>query len=281
MPFTLTPRGPFSLTAAARFAEGFPGTEAGGADRGELRFAWPVDGDWRTVTVTLRQAGDGAVHGEFAPGTPAELEDRARDEVERILCLHVDGSGFEAVAQRDPVVADLQARLPGLRPVLFFSPYEAAAWAIIGHRIRMVQARAVKRGLAEELGEQGAFPAPDRLADLAAPRRGLTDRKIEQLRVLGRAALEGHLDRSRLRGIGDPDEVARELQELPGIGPFSAELIRIRGVGDPDALPRNEPRVARLARAAYGLPEDADIAEVAEGWRPYRAWVSLLLRVAG
>ena len=179
MPFTLTPRGPFSLTAAARFAEGFPGTEAGGADRGELRFAWPVNGDWRTVSVTLRQAADGSVHGEFAPGTPAGLEDRARDEVERILCLDVDGRGFEAVAQRDPVVADLQARFPGLRPVLFFSPYEAAAWAVIGHRIRMTQAAAIRQRLAAAPGERGAFPAPDRLARLAAPQRGLTERKVD------------------------------------------------------------------------------------------------------
>jgi DNA-3-methyladenine glycosylase II len=50
-----------------------------------------------------------------------------RSQVERVLSLDVDGTDFPAVAQRDPVVRNLQARYPGLRPVQFHSPYEAAA----------------------------------------------------------------------------------------------------------------------------------------------------------
>jgi DNA-3-methyladenine glycosylase II len=55
-----------------------------------------------------------------------------RDHIRRILSLDVDGSGFPEVGVRDPVVGELQVRYPGLRPVLFYSPYEASAWAIIG-----------------------------------------------------------------------------------------------------------------------------------------------------
>ena len=54
------------------------------------------------------------------------------EQVAAILSLDVDGRGFADVAQRDPVVGELQAQLPGLRPVLFWTPYEAAAWTIIG-----------------------------------------------------------------------------------------------------------------------------------------------------
>ena len=275
MAFALRPRGTFSLDAATAFAEWFPGTEVDRPDAG-VRFAWAVDDDWRTVVVTVRQRAD-AVRGDVAGKPPPELARAARRDVERILCLDVDGSGFAAVGDRDPVVDALQQRFPSLRPVLFFTPFEAAAWAIIGQRIRMTQAATIKQRLAAQLGEHGAFPSPRRLATLAAPQRGLTDRKIEQLRALADAALDGRLSRDRLRAM-DPDDAARDLQLLPGIGPFSAELIRIRGVGDPDALPRQEHSLARAARAAYELAEDADIAPVAEGWRPYRAWVALLLR---
>src|ERR671938_136124 len=38
-------------------------------------------------------------------------------------------------------------------PVGFFSPYEAAAWALIGHRIRIVQAARIKERMAAELGQ--------------------------------------------------------------------------------------------------------------------------------
>lgn len=141
----------------------------------------------------------------------------------------------------------------------------------------MTQAAAVKQRLAAELGEHGAFPAPDRLAELDGPQRGLTERKVEQLRVLGAATLDGQLSRDRLRAMTREDALG-DLQRLPGIGPFSAELILIRGAGDPDALPLHEQRLARATRAAYDLPDDADIEPVAERWRPYRAWVALLLR---
>ena len=276
MAFTLRPRGPFSLAAAASFAEGFPGTDAQHAHN-ELQFAWPVDEDWRTVAVALRQSGEGVVRGELAGTPPSGLARRARGEVEQILSLDVDGEGFIALGDRDPVVAALQQRFAGLRPVLFFSPYEAAAWAIIGHRIRMTQAAVIKQRLATELGEHGGFPAPERLAALTAPQRGLTERKVGQLRELGTAALEGVLSRARLRAMTG-DEAARDLQQLAGIGPFSAELIIIRGVGEPDALPHHERRVTRAARAAYRLPDDADIEALADTWRPYRAWVAVLLR---
>jgi len=87
--------------------------------------------------------------------------------VARVFSLDVDGSGFGRVAAADPVVAGLAAQFPGLRPVCFGSPYEAAAWTIIGHRIRMVQAAAIKErrtdykrwhGLPGDLGVEYAPP---------------------------------------------------------------------------------------------------------------------------
>ncbi|HWF57847.1 MAG TPA: hypothetical protein VG520_05805 [Candidatus Dormibacteraeota bacterium] len=72
-----------------------------------------------------------------------------------------------------------------------------------------------------------------------------------------------------------------ELIAIPGIGPFSAELILLRGAGDPDHTPTAEPRLARAMAIAYGMkapPTAADIAEISEAWKPYRTWVALLLR---
>ena len=206
-----------------------------------------------------------------------------------MLSLDVDGSGFPAVGERDPVVGELQARFPGLRPVSFYSPYEAAAWTIIGQRIRMTQAAAVKTRLAERLGDRidfgdhalPSFPAPETLAGLGAfP--GLTDRKVDQLRSLGRAAADGELTAADLRGR-PAEEALAHLQRLPGIGPFSAELIPLRGAGHPDVFPLNEKRVQRAMAARYGLgadPEPAELERIADGWRPYRTWVCLLLRAA-
>jgi DNA-3-methyladenine glycosylase II len=275
MAITFHPLGQFSLTAAAAFAEDFPGTQAERPPEA-LRYAWAVDGDWRTVQVTVRQ-DDEAVHAELADHPPPELARQAARDLERMLSLDVDGTEFAALGERDNVVKALQRRFPGLRPVLFYTPYEAAAWAIIGQRIRMTQAATIKERLADELGKSGAFPAPARLAQLSAPHPGLTDRKIGQLRALAAAADDGALTRERLRAMTHEDGL-EHLQRLPGIGPFSAELILIRGVGNPDALPDHDSRLDDAIRSAYSTTDGSAIHQITESWRPYRAWVALLLR---
>lgn len=289
--FTLTARGPFSLAASTRFLEGFtPASYAGGA-AGPLELAFPVEGSWRTVGVRVRQDADGSLLGELVH--PADADERltaaVRAQVARILSLDVDGSGFGAVADRDPVAARLMSRYPGLRPVGFWSPYEAAAWTIIGHRIRGTQAAGIKAAMARELGEQvrvgdrviAAFPAPGELAALTGF-RGLAGRKPQWLRGIARAALDGYLDADRLRALPREQALA-ELKRLDGIGDFSAELILLRGACDPDALATHEPRLARAAGLAYQLDGPAapeQLARISEAWRPYRTWVTLLLRVS-
>ena len=180
----------------------------------------------------------------------------------RIFSLDVDGSGFHDVGERDPVLGRLQTLYPGLRPVLFWSPYEAAAWAVISQRVRMAQAVRLKQQMTREAGESVevhgqtllAFPSPSRLIR-TAELPGLPAAKTERLHGVARAALDGRLDAGRLRAT-PRRQALDELKEIPGVGDFSAELILVRGAGDPDHFPRHE------------------------RWRPYRSWASLLLRTA-
>ena len=66
---------------------------------------------------------------------------------------------------------------------------------------------------------------------------------------------------------------------LPGIGPFSAELILLRGAGYPDAFPTHEKRLHRAMAAVYHLnPGPEALRAIADRWRPYRTWIALLLR---
>jgi DNA-3-methyladenine glycosylase II len=287
--FTLKPQGPFSLAASIRFLEGFtPASYSGPSAPDLLELAFPVEGSWQTAGVRVTETAAGVKAEIVSPEDPgSELVAALRKQVQRILSLDVDGTDFPAVGERDPVAGDMQRRYPGLRPIGFWSPYEAAAWTIIGHRIRITQAAAIKARLAERLGEPvrfgdrvvPAFPAPQRLAELGTfP--GLAGRKPEWLRSVAQAALDGQLDTARLREL--PRETAlKELKKLPGIGDFSSGLILLRGAGDPDAVSYHEPRLALAVADAYGLPRPAtpeQLTEISESWRPYRTWVILLLR---
>jgi len=115
---------------------------------------------------------------------------------------------------------------PGLRPVLFHSPYEGAAWAIISARRPARQAAEVRRELSEALGASfelagervAAFPLPEQLLEVQ-PVRGLPEAKCERLRGVARAALEGRLDPERL-GAMEPEAAMAEMRTLKGIGPL-------------------------------------------------------------
>ncbi len=276
------PAGPFSLAASIRFLGGFTPAGAHAANQEELALAFPVERDWQTAGVIVQQRGDhvaAAVYGE------ADLE-AVRAQLTRLLSLDVDGRRFPALGKRDQVVGELQGRYPGLRPVGFWSPYEAAVWAILSNRARIPQAATVKQRLAEQHGIKleldgrilRAFPAPAALSRLRFF-DGISERKLPWLRAVAEAALDGRLDGGRLRSL-DPRRAIDELRELPGIGPFGAELILIRGATHPDVFPAHEPRLhAEIARA-YGLenPSLETLQGVAAQWRPYRSWVALLLR---
>lgn len=258
--FEIKPSGPFSLSAAAGF--GFGPTEGHPpVFDGVLRYAFSVDDDGGSAGVELRQSADdqpvtAVVHGEC--DTQA-----VRRQVARVLSLDHDGEAFGAVGERDPVIGGLQRAYPGQRPVLFFSPYEAAAWSIISARQRGIPAATVRRTLCERLGttfalagaNETAFPEPARLlaaADLDVP--GLSAEKQARLRGVAGAAQEGLLDVGKLQSLG-PEKAHAAVQQLRGIGPFYAGLIVLRATGFADAmLPMAEPKVLAHAAHFYGLP---------------------------
>lgn len=261
--------GPWSLATSRAFWEGFAPAALPAQDDGErLRSVFRAEGDWRRAEVQVTQEGGTA---RVAVAGDGDLEAAAAQAC-RFLALDVDARAWPEVGRRDPVIAAAQERLPGLRPCGFHSPYEAAAWSVLSQRVRIVQAARLRADLVRRHGDRGAFPAPDHLrtADLDLP-----GRKAEYLRAVAEAALEGRLDGAALRAL-DPDEAVRSVQEIKGLGPFAAELVVVRGANAPDALPRHERRLGAEIAARYGA--DADLADVAERWRPFRTWAAVHLR---
>lgn len=93
---------------------------------------------------------------------------------------------------------------------------------------------------------------------------------------MAHAALDGLLDGAWLRALS-PGEAVRQVQQVKGLGVFSAELVVLRGAGHPDALPTQERRLEAEVAERYG--PGRSLTEIAENWRPYRTWAALHLRV--
>jgi DNA-3-methyladenine glycosylase II len=280
--FTIAPLGPFSLRELATF--GF-GQRLAPTFDGVMRLAFCVDGYDAQVGVEVRQ-DDAGVHGRVQGSADAAV---VKAQVARVLSLDHDGRALEAIGRRDPVVARLLAAAPGLRPPLFYSPYEAAAWAVLSARRPAGQMADVRRRLSEAHGRSfevagqtlASLPTPEQLLAVAEwP--GLPEVKIRRLHGVAVAAIEGRLDAGRLRAM-ETDEARTALCRLAGIGPFWADLILIRASGHADLLPSGEPRLNGLLAELYhlpGPPDPDDLIAMGEAWRPLRTWVAVLVRAA-
>ena len=85
------------------------------------------------------------------------------------------------------------------------------------------------------------------------------------------------------RGRFSLAETLADLEALPGVGPWTAQAILTRGCGLADALPLNDEISRTAVAAAYGLPEPPDDetwTRIADAWRPYRMWATVLLHMA-
>jgi DNA-3-methyladenine glycosylase II len=283
---SIAPDGEFSIEAAASFGFG-PNTGRPRPDGGSMSLAFVADDLRHHAATVVDQAADGTVHARLFGDADAGSVER---QLRRVLSLDQSGVAWAEVGARDSVIGRLQAEHRGLRPVLFHSPYEAAAWSILSQRRHRTQATAVRKRLAAAhgrvfdlpTGELASFPLPEELLRVESfP--GLEAQRIDRLHGVARAALDGQLDPARLLGM-DAEAALADLRRIPGIGPTYGGLILLRSTGAADILTFGEPRLPGYVAHFYGLekpPQGAELERIADAWRPFRTWTSVLIRVAG
>jgi DNA-3-methyladenine glycosylase II len=282
-------RGPYELADVAMM--GFGHRDERTFDH-VMRMAFCLDGDYeRHVGVAARQRGaEVELEVHTAAGTAAltaeELE-RVQRQVARVISLDHDGQAFHQLCLNDRALAAVHSRAPGFRPALFYSPYEAAVWSIISARRARGQGITLRTRMAELYGatfdlagvRTVAVPTPSQLLAVETV-PGLPADRMPRLHAVAEAAQRGELDAVRLREL-PPDDAMADLQRLPGIGPFYSALIVIRACGHADALSLAEGHSRQAARELYGVDHeltDAEFERLAEGWRPFRTWVAVMLR---
>jgi DNA-3-methyladenine glycosylase II len=293
----LTVRGPFELGQALAFLRGFlpaggsaPGGTSSGGDR--YRAAHVIAG--RPLGIEMSEDAEGLLLGLAGAGASTAHLFEAEELTRRVFSLDLDGAAFQRrVGKADQVIAGLQRRFPGLRPVLFATPFEALCWAVLSQRTRMSHAAHLRSRLVAALGpkimmdggELTAFPAPEHV--LAAGGElvgvvGLPVVKANRLERLAERAARGDFEPRRLREMSD--ERARGwLEQSPGIGPWTSEFVLIRGVGRSDLLPRGEWRLLSAVQRYYNLaerPSFEELERLSQAWEGFRSWAAFLLRAA-
>ena len=188
------------------------------------------------------------------------------------------------------MLARLHALAPGFRPALFHSAYDACVWSVLSARRQRSQAIGLRARLSQQHGagfdlageRLHALPTPSVLASLDHV-DGLQDVAVPRLHAIAEAATDGRLDVDRLAAM-TPEDAMADLQTLPGIGPFYSSLVVIRALGLTDVLPAQEPRSRAIIRELYELdhePTEDELTALAEPWRPFRTWATVVLRAVG
>lgn len=195
----------------------------------------------------------------------------------RALDLDADPyAPMEALAH-DPVLAPLVEKTPGRRVPRKADGPEYAIRAVIGQQIATASAATVAAGLAERYGEAvedpdggltRLFPSPAALAEADPAHLPMPGRRKATVLHLAQALADGRVE------VGPGADWAKARQALaavPGVGPWTIEMIAMRALGDPDAFPAKDLGVIKGARHLE-LGAGRVLEARSQAWRPWRAY---------
>lgn len=230
--------------------------------------------------VVALAPGDGAVACTLWLTSVTDLQ-AAVQRCRRLLDLDADPVAVDAHLGADPVLAPLVAVRPGLRSPGSPDGPELLVRGIIGQQISVAGARTVAGRLVERAGDRVdlgvdttdgvrfLFPSSEALAALPVDAYPMPVARARALIGASAAVAEGrlHIDHG-----ADRARLERDLLELPGIGPWTAQYVAMRGIGDPDVFMPTDLGV-RHAMERLGLDATpAAAAAHAARWSPWRSY---------
>ncbi|MFZ2988071.1 DNA-3-methyladenine glycosylase family protein, partial [Ideonella sp.] len=160
--------------------------------------------------------------------------------------------------------------------------FETTVRIILGQQVTVAAACTLAGRLVQRLGEpistpiaglSHLFPTPEAIAS-ADPADigtlGIVRSRVGALQAVARAVVDGRL---RLHPAEPMAPLLADLLALPGIGPWTTELVAMRVLGWPDAFPASDVGVIQ----ALGGLKAADSVPLAEDWRPWRSYAVMQL----
>lgn len=206
-----------------------------------------------------------------------------RDLVAEMFDLDADMQDFYKSVSPSKSLSSLVQRRPGLRLPLYLDTFEGAIRAILGQQVSVAGARTTIGLLVEKFGDYAPsldgetlrlFPTSQQLSEVSFSSLqsiGLTRAKTETIRLMAKVIADGSLDLMQLKSNASVADEA--LQNMKGIGPWTAAYIRMRVLGDRDAFPANDLGVLK----ALNFPEKKKLKEMTDSWSPWRAYATLHL----
>lgn len=207
----------------------------------------------------------------------------ASEEVDRWSALWPPRDGYAEFRTDHPLVNRLHRSLPGLR--MFRQPwlFEVACRCVLQQRVTWQEAlrswRRLVQGLGHPYSGHTAFPSPQVLARVSPHSLNRFDIDFHRAKAIVGLA-RAHLAEPLFETTTTFETLRGRLPSIPGIGPWTTEMVLGVGAADPDALPTGDlklPHVVSWALAGEARGDDDRMLELMEPFRGHRFRVYRLL----
>ena len=158
--------------------------------------------------------------------------------------------------------------------------YEALVGSIVFQQLAGSAAQAILNRFKQIYG--GKIPRPREYLETKETQlraSGLSPQKIRYIRDLSERIENGVLDLKRISGLPST-EVVKELDEVKGIGRWTAEMFLIFAMGRADVLPVDDLGLQKAAKKNYRLrklPTKEKFEQLSKNWHPYCSIATLYL----
>lgn len=186
----------------------------------------------------------------------------------------------DALAADDADLAHLIAEWGRPDPAPFSRPatFQTLILLILEQQVSLDSARATYDRLATTI--PGVEPhGLLGLSDEALRACGFSRQKTRYARALARSVHDGVIDPSSLHDLAD-DEVRRILIQVPGIGPWTADVFLMSSLGRTDIWPIADRALQVAVSEALtlpGVPTETELFDIGERWRPHRTAAAHIL----
>jgi AraC family transcriptional regulator, regulatory protein of adaptative response / DNA-3-methyladenine glycosylase II len=198
----------------------------------------------------------------------------------RLLDLDADPLVIDHALAADPSLAPLVKATPGRRSPGAVDPHELCVRAVLGQQVSVAAARTLAARLVDRFGAPSPFgvdgitrmfPLDSVMAEQDPATIGIPMARARALVGFSDALATGKI--SLDAGV-DREEAVKAMEELPGIGPWTASYVCMRSLSDPDVFLATDLAV-RQGAARVNLPsEQKPLDAHAQAWRPWRSYAT-------
>jgi DNA-3-methyladenine glycosylase II len=191
-------------------------------------------------------------------------------------------------------MAQLTRKLRGLKIPTTPTVFEALVDSIVEQQISLKVANSLENRIIKKFGESldldgatyFAYPTPQQLASVSIEELrqcGLSIRKGEYIKEASMLIADGKLNLEKLKNHESSEQIIGELDQIRGIGVWTAELTILRGMQRLDALPADDLGLRRVISRYYrgGKAISSEEArQIAESWGEWKGLAAYYLVVA-